>query len=64
MFGVVNWWYSFFETLYNWFLEFASGMEKLWEWLITPINFLGTQVAPIFAVVGSMAIVGLVRRIL
>lgn len=59
----MSWFYSVFETMYNWFFAFAEGMSNMWEWLITPISFLSLNVRPIYAVVGSVAIFGILRRL-
>lgn len=57
-------WSSLFESIWDWFFAFAEGLINIWQWLITPIVSFGDfQVAPIYAAVGAVAVIGLTRRL-
>lgn len=53
------------ETLYYWVIDFMESVGAIFNWLITPIDIFGSElIAPIYAIVGAIAITGLIRRIL
>lgn len=53
-----------FESFWNWSLQFIGGIEVLWNWLFTNIEIGGLNIAPIFLIVGGTMSVGLVRRLI
>lgn len=52
--------------LMEWFITFAKGIGEVWNWLWTPYYFelLDMDIVPVYLVVGSVAIIGLLRRVL
>ena len=52
----------------EWIQEFIKGMAFIWNWLIEPIDifneWFSVDISPIYLVVGSACIIGLVRRLL
>ena len=56
------------NVMFEWALQFVNGMSYIWNWLITPIDifnqWFNVDIAPIYLVVGSACIIGLVRRLI
>lgn len=52
------------ENLYNWATALIKSIGEIYDWLFTPIEIAGLNLAPAYLVVGVAATVGLARRIL
>jgi hypothetical protein len=60
-----------FINIYNWFLDFIREIGIFFEWLFTPLNIdvivsgnTYTLPAPAYMLVGTLLIIGLIRRLL
>lgn len=52
------------RIVFEWFIKFAEGIGDIWDFLVTPIEILTYNVAPIYLIVGTLAGIGLLRRLL
>lgn len=52
------------QQLYEWGIQFAQTAQTVFNWLFTPIDISGTLIAPVFLVIGSLAIAGLTAKII
>lgn len=59
---------EFFEYFGTWAWDLLTGIQPLIEWLVTPIEVLSYEVAPIYLIGGGagavVLIAGIVRAIL
>lgn len=54
----------FILNLYDWAIDFLSACHHIVTWLFTSFSILTYDIKPIYLVVGAMATVGLLRRVL
>lgn len=52
------------QKLFEWGVSFAQTAQAVFDWLFTPVEISGSQIAPAFLVVGSLAIAGLTAKII
>lgn len=52
-----------FYFLFKWLLELINTLGDVWEWLTTQTTILNYEIAPIYLVIGSLFIAGIIRAI-